>query len=103
MANYESIQALAGPNPNPNYDYPGMTLPNTAWDMSKVTQSQNTQRSGFLKSLINASFDLVGKNYIANDFAPNPDAIGVIGKSTYKDAGGYDMPILRGRNLDLWS
>ena len=42
----------------PNNDY---------WSKSNITKS---------------SFNLVGKNWLANPFAPNPDAIGFIGKTT---------------------
>lgn len=59
----------------PNRDY---------WSQSNITKS---------------SFELVGKNWLSNPFAPNNDAIGFIGKTTQtkinEDGEKVEVPIRR--------
>ena len=59
----------------PNRDY---------WSQSNITKS---------------SSNLVGKNWLANPFAPNPDAIGCIGKTTVEKVNEFgekiEVPIRR--------
>lgn len=78
---------------------------NNTYDTSKVVQSESTSRytpnnDYWSKSNITkSSFNLVGKNWLANPFAPNPDAIGFIGKTTQTKVNEFgekiEVPIRR--------
>ncbi len=83
---------------------PHERLDNT-YNTSKIVQSESTSRytpnnDYWSKSNITkSSFNLVGKNWLANPFAPNPDAIGFIGKTTQTKVNEFgeqiEVPIRR--------